>query len=213
MIPILKKPAAKPAATTKRGRAQQLFQELWKEIKDSTLQWENRGSGSTYVRPEIPEKLKEMTLNGKLIVLKNGAPPNFDVHDMCRFLVATCTNDAMSTLYGRFSTARRYASDQAKKAWDQINSANWRQGSNETKVKALAMQICKPHAWEAHFIAENHELTKTKSSTTERKHMYYGELCNKHDKEEADWLIETGKVEEAEDSDGDIFPCEESQKE
>ena len=37
----------------------------------------------------------------------------------------------------------------------------------ERKVKA-AMQICKPHEWEAHFIAENHELTKTKTKQTEK---------------------------------------------
>ena len=152
-ITILKKPAAKPAATKKRGRAQQLFQELWKEVKDSTLQWKKRGAGSTYVRPQIPEKLKELTLNEKLLILKHGVPPDFDVNDMARFLVATCTMNEMRRLYGRFSTVRKYASEQAKKIWDQLNSSKWRQGSNAKKVKALAMHICQPHAWEAHFIA------------------------------------------------------------
>ena len=68
------------------------------------------------------------------------------------------------------------------------------------------MQICRPHEWEAHFISENHELVKTKAKQVERKHMYYGELCGKNGKEEADWMIENGKVEEEEegDSDGDI---------
>eukprot|EP00973_Karenia_brevis_P001075 146169-Karenia_brevis.AAC.1 len=35
--------------------------------------------------------------------------------------------------------------------------------------------------------------------------MYYGELCQLHGAEEADWLIDNGKVEEEEeDSDGDL---------
>ena len=84
-----------------------------------------------------------MTLNEKLVILKNGAPPDFEASDMARFLVATCTNDEISVLYGRFSTARKYASEQARKAWDQINSSNRRQGANEKKVKALAMQMCR----------------------------------------------------------------------
>ena len=33
--------------------------------------------------------------------------------------------------------------------------------------------------------------------------MFYGELCRKNGKDEADWMIETGKVEEDVDSDGD----------
>ena len=171
-IAILKKPALKLAATTVARRAQQLLQDIWKEVKDFTLQWETPGSGEADVRPEIPEKLKEMTLNEKLSILKNGAPPDFEVSDMARFLVATCINYEMSVLYGRFSTARKYASEQARKAWNQINSSNWGQGMQEKKVKALAMQICKPHAWEAHFIAENQELTKTQSNTTKKAYVF-----------------------------------------
>ena len=194
-LTVLRRPAANPAQTEVIGRAQRLFREVWKDFQNHTLQWENRGSGETYARPQIPEKLKEMTLNEKLIILRRGAPPDIDIKDMCRFLIASCTNDEMSTLYGWFSTARRYASDQAKKAWDQIKSAQWRQGSNEKTIKALAMQICRPHEWEAHFIAEVHELTKTQSNTTKRKYVYYGQLVKKHGKEEAASLIENGKVE------------------
>ena len=158
-ITIFKKPAAKKLMIS----TQTLFEEIWEQVEDFPTQWEARSSGTQYVRQPIPEKLKQKTLNEKLFILKNGAPDDFEAADMAKFLVATCTNDEMSLLYGRFSTARKYASEQARKAWDQINSSNWRQGMQERKVKALAMQICRPHAWEAHFIAENNELIKTKS--------------------------------------------------
>eukprot|EP00973_Karenia_brevis_P054709 7604440-Karenia_brevis.AAC.1 len=39
----------------------------------------------------------------------------------------------------------------------------------------------------------------------QKKRMYYGELCNIHGTDEADWMIESGKVEAEEDSDGDTI--------
>ena len=111
-ITILKKPAAKTLMTT----AQMMFEDIWEQFKDWPTQGECRGSGAQYVRPPIPDELKEKSLNDKLQILKNGAPEDFEASDIAKFLVATCINDEMSTRYSRLSTARKYASEQARKA-------------------------------------------------------------------------------------------------
>eukprot|EP00973_Karenia_brevis_P053724 7463650-Karenia_brevis.AAC.1 len=64
------------------------------------------------------------------------------------------------------------------------------------------MQVARPHQWQDFFMQETNELRKMSSNETPKKQMYDGELRNIHGAEEADRMIETGKVQMEEDSDG-----------
>eukprot|EP00974_Lingulodinium_polyedra_P048477 4655026-Lingulodinium_polyedra.AAC.1 len=61
MPPLCKKLASNDAPTEK-----QLFNKVWEKVKEVPAQWEARGSGSKYVRPEIPTELKGMSMTDKL---------------------------------------------------------------------------------------------------------------------------------------------------
>ena len=123
---------------------------------------------------------------------------------MANVLTGLCANDEMAHLYGRFATVRKYARPEVQKAWGSLSTMQWRSGMQEKKAKALAMQVAKPHTWEQFLLTETHEIRKETIDEVKKVRFYPGQLEQIHGKDEADWLIRSGKLEETEDSDEDI---------
>ena len=125
-------------------KQQKLFQKIWNQVKDEPVQWEARGSGQKYVnvQPALPVEVAKMSLNDKVALFREGLPPQMDASDMAKMLLFICTRNEISALYMRFSTARKYADEKAKKAWDALNSQDWRTGVREKKNKNTCEAHC-----------------------------------------------------------------------
>ena len=182
---------------------QKLFQKIWASLEDKPASWDLRGTGQAYVQPAVPVEVAKMSLNDKCRLYKEGVPRHMDVNDMAKMLTFMMTRHELSVLYNRFSTARKYADDSARRAWDALNAQDWRTGVREKKIKALAKHIVYPQKWEAFLVVETQELTKEQKNEKLWKPFYYGELEVTHGKTELDWMIQTNKVIEDVDSDGD----------
>ena len=205
MVPTLKKkPAGAETETPANTEYRPTFMQVWNCVKDKHTHWEARGSGQRYQRPDIPEKVAQLPLEERLNIFKLGMPNAFPANDMAKMLINICSHDEMAQLYGRFSTARRSARAEVQRQWDAISSMQWRSGMQEKKAKVLAMQVAKPHQWEDFVLQETHELRKEEIDQVTRKRFYYGELEKKHGNDEVDWMIRARKLEEIEDSDGDV---------
>ena len=93
------------------------------------------------------------------------------------------------------------ATPEAKKAWTGIKATS--KTKNKDNHEVLTVAIAFPNQWQRHITTITNKVSAVQEETMERKRWYKGELQVKHGHSEAQAMIDKGKYEEAEDSDGD----------
>lgn len=100
-----------------------------------------------------------------------------------------------------------------QKKWSEIQSMPVRAGQQTSKRQVLCLRLAKPDVWTQHAVSQVHTFVSRHETEDESVWMSRGELEMKVGQETASEWIERGKVDRAEDSDGDSIYRKRNKKE